>query len=118
MEELIKDLLERWSNLEPQICYEDRVDFGWYYVGTGIYRCLIFANNKFEESNYINDIQGVVQRLIELKGWHYEQRWWGEKKIAYIYPSEIKNLIREDCTTHAEALLRAYLQALELTKSS
>lgn len=114
----MKELLEKWSQLEPELCHESSDDPGWFFIGRQHDDFLHFVSvdGSFEESVYLSEIQGAVQQAIEAKGWDYEQRCWGGKgKIAYVYPPTVEKLIRHDCSTHAEALLRAYLEALELT---
>lgn len=100
----MKELLEKWFHLEPELCRESSNQVpGWYYVKRD--NCWKTVNTNTPKI-FESEIQGATQQAIEAKGWDYEQRWVGKEKVAYVYPPGIKKLIRHDCSTHAEALLK------------
>ena len=114
-EKQLNELLEKWGLLEPKKVYlfPDRcVLVGWQNPGDGV----SFLHEITRAKKAL--IQVAVQEAIEDRCWHYEQRWLGTTKIGYVYPPGIPRLIRHESDCHAESLLAAYIEALELTKET
>jgi hypothetical protein len=117
------ELLKRWSELEPERCR------GTYVQGTFI----VFINDRWCSARPDDDlgliaVQCVVQIAIEARGWEWEiggrksqepMSQADEKiyKVANIWPFEytLGKMASSDKweLTAAEALLSAYIKALE-----
>jgi hypothetical protein len=115
----MKELLERWAKLEPTRCegvYRGEGVFS-VYVHLGreerVYR---IVHDLVESANAANSwLQAAVQEAIEARGWE-----WRLSRIVGMYRALVDPM-RESLHDHpgyhagtpAEALLSAYLTALE-----
>lgn len=118
----MKQLLAKWAELEPQRCrissitstsgdFEVFFDNYWYEALDRQKPCS--GNTKFLPLT-IGIIQMALQEAVEAQHWEFEQRWWGIKKEALIYPHQVSVRIKHQGDSFAEALLKAYLEGLEM----
>lgn len=109
----MKELLQQWAELEPKRCRNSETTLGIELLISKTWINLWGNDASIVEAL----IQLALQQTIESIAWHYEQRWSGTVKIAYVYPHNVTKLIRHEADTHAEALLRAYIEALLVTRA-
>jgi hypothetical protein len=123
----MKELLERWAKLEPTRCegvYRGEGVFS-VYVHLGreerVYR---IVHDLVESANAANSwLQAAVQEAIEARSWRWEltSPWRGDSHTYTRYwcdldasTSELdRPVIGQEGESAAEALLSAYLTALE-----
>lgn len=108
----MKELLQRWSELEPDKCRHVKYleEFASFEVCIGkdwehTWGC--------ETDMSLAILQVAVQQALEARGWSYEQRCYGENKVGVIYPVKNNWIIRHESKNHAESLLKAYIEGLE-----
>ena len=120
----MKELLERWSELEPERCIRNTASTAHHYGCTGPYMVLI--DSKFYCLEYGLDtrcmqaiIQGAVQQAIEARGWGFScgyntqfKHYWGFVVATHCDHTE------DSQKSTVDALLSAYLKMLraEVTK--
>lgn len=129
MESSIKGLLEKWSQLEPQLCKrETRPNQDWHeefediFVASKTGWQLVYIDGSGAYSTRIKEeglarIQWAVQQAIIEKGWYFKlnnflnDKGFAAKIISDINKEEISLTISSNPT---EALLAAYLKVLEV----
>ena len=122
----MEELLKRWAAVEPERCQVD-VE---YYIGDRIMRGfhveLTLPGGKYNGEHfehggaawYAPHIQAAVQEAIEARGWIYQQSIASDcAEMGKYYASCGWDCGMEEryADTQAEALLSAYLQAIEAT---
>lgn len=125
MESSIKDLLERWSQLEPQLCRQDidtdEFDYSeviYHVNNTPVYSTQYPENYYPDKDHSLARIQWVVQQAIIEHNFYYlmqyiqhdilPQRYWVVQLNGNQYHTSLNN--------PTEALLSAYLEMLEARK--
>lgn len=117
MESSIKGLLERWSQLEPQLCRKDWLDDYRIEINE-TYRVVVDADKEIKQSA-LAGIQWAVQQAIIEKGWYFKlnnflnDKGYAAKVISDINKEEVSLTISNN---PIEALLAAYLKVLEASK--
>lgn len=120
----MKELLQKWSELEPEKCTLQDEVHGYgdaHYYWSSIDNFISVPDSEsFDEMtsvdrlDYLVAIQGAVQEAIEARGWIHScgingsGRYWGWVQSG----EEMDETVLSDISI-AEALLSAYLKALE-----
>lgn len=131
----MEKLLKRWSELEPKACNHtpggSQVDHVWFLPGVDW-----GFDEPGEDLTDLPSIQGAVQLAIEARGWYWSlpnaiERGWGETWSIHSQDKLYRAVViygygqfnyeckqeGESPENPAEALLSAYIAALEATKT-
>lgn len=109
----MKKLLETWSRLEPHLCKREtnHEEFESYYVTMPEGQWLVYSDIY---PTALMRIQWAVHQAIVQKGWHLEMYYTPAtyNEAIVIIPSKTRTKVYSQ-NSMAEALLAAYLEALE-----
>ena len=107
----MKELLEKWAELEPKQCHKDPLNPATYYL-LGASVNVISDLNVHE----LGVVQMATQQAIEARGW-----LWSLSRpsgIGYVpWTATVRRFTLRSYGSPAEALLSAYLLALEAVKT-
>ena len=109
----LKDLLEQWSQLEPDRCIfsvESENEEAWYTVVFDTGKAHIEFMRATQEDHAL--LQSAVQKMVEMRGWMWSILYSSHRT----YRAGIKiegRYISETAPYPAYALLAAYIKALE-----
>ena len=114
----MKELLKQWAELEPDRCkwvpneYNEKKWDCWFILGQYIHSSFESKELDFVEEGWLGVIQYAVQHVIEAHGWQWELHGSRAYQSAVVKHSGITMKIK-DADTCAEALLSAYIKALQ-----
>ena len=113
----LKQLLQRWSELEPERCQytEEKGDESpWYTINLDRGRAHIEYHRATQEDHAL--LQAIVQKVIESQGWGWSILF-SAKSVYRAGVKVTESYISETARFSAYALLAAYLKALEVGKA-
>jgi len=117
----MKELLAKWAELEPEMC---RKDFGGYLIMfEGHFHHISTKGDGSLEYRFDSmTIEYALRERIEARGWLYSVGYGFNEsgddrcRFAYLTLNEIHSVRVEIQTSILEALLTAYISALEAEK--
>lgn len=116
----MEELLKRWAELEPHICYiktvadDDGIYDDIYIVSDGRSLSISGDNDNHLTSDAPKHIQYAVQQAIEARGWLYQQHSVPRLNSYSATVGDTDYWVEENNV--AAALLSAYIKAIEATK--
>lgn len=122
MESNIKGLLEKWSQLEPQLCRQDidtdEFDYSeviYHVNNTPVYSTQYPENYYPDKDHSLARIQWAVQQAIIEKGWYFNI-WQNYNEYRAETGPKMPSPFFSKSDNPAEALLAAYLKTLEANR--